>query len=129
MACPCDRTKVRPGDGGGRAIGVGTHRVAPMDHGSGTRENCSLNKHCALARPVVDLVHLVGCLEYVTDRLVIDLVTVAQYQVGKTKLVVPSRTAAQPASPSKRGRSTLSDEVIGSEGTMKTWFGNIDAGR
>ena len=38
-----------------------------------------------------DLVHLVGYLEYVTDRLVIDLITVASYQVGDSQVVVPSR--------------------------------------
>ncbi len=38
-----------------------------------------------------DLVRLVGYLEYVTERLVIDLVTVAAYQVGETEIVVPTR--------------------------------------
>ena len=38
-----------------------------------------------------DLVNLVGYLEEVTDRLVIDLVTVAAYEVGDQKIVVPTR--------------------------------------
>ena len=39
-----------------------------------------------------DLVKLIGYLETITgDRLVIDLVTVAAYQVGDTQLVVPTR--------------------------------------
>lgn len=38
-----------------------------------------------------DLVRLVGYLERVTDGLVIDLVTVASYEVGGQQLVVPTR--------------------------------------
>jgi hypothetical protein len=38
-----------------------------------------------------DLVRLVGYLEQVTDGLVIDLVTVASYEVGGQQLVVPTR--------------------------------------
>jgi hypothetical protein len=38
-----------------------------------------------------ELVRLVGYLEAVTDSLVIDLITVAEYEVGGTHLIVPQR--------------------------------------
>jgi hypothetical protein len=43
-----------------------------------------------------ELVQLVGYLEYVTDRLVIDLVTVASYRVGETEMVVPTLVEPEP---------------------------------
>jgi len=39
----------------------------------------------------VDLVELVGFLEAVTDHLQIDLVTVAQYEIGGESIVIPQR--------------------------------------
>ncbi len=48
-----------------------------------------------------DLVTLVGYLQYVTDRLLIDLVTLASYQVGGTQLVVPTRVEPERARPAR----------------------------
>ena len=36
-----------------------------------------------------ELIRLVGYLQSVTDKLLIDLVTVASYEVGSTQIVVP----------------------------------------
>jgi len=38
-----------------------------------------------------ELVELVGFLESVADRLTIDLVTVSQYEIGKSRILVPQR--------------------------------------
>lgn len=51
-----------------------------------------------------ELVRLVGYLQSITDRLVIDLVTVAAYSIGGSQVVVPQRVEAE--------RQTGDDELV-----------------
>jgi hypothetical protein len=52
-----------------------------------------------------ELVKLVGYLESVTDKLVIDLVTVSSFNVGGSQIIVPQRV--DPEHPEKEPRETV----------------------
>jgi hypothetical protein len=72
-----------------------------------------------------DPVHLVGYLEFVSDRLFIDLITVAAYEVGETKLVDPTRVEPErPQAEQPLGSAPVGDsgtEYAGIEEFRMTW--------